>query len=79
MAGFSPRKSEFASVTVSEWFVMDRESFGEPFSKSFRLILSYNPIIFRYIFTHHAGNSFSQPILKMSSYGATESRHVEKL
>jgi len=58
---------------------MDREALGEPFSKSFRLIFSYHPIIFLYVFTHHVGKAFPQPNLKMSVYGATQSHYVENL
>jgi hypothetical protein len=68
-----------ASLAVSEGSVMDREALGQPFSKSFRLILSYHPIAFPYVLTHSARKAFPQSNLKMSAYGATQSRHVETL
>jgi len=58
---------------------MDREALGETFPKSFRLILSYHPIVFPYVLTHNARKAFPQPNLKMSVYGATQSGHVETL
>ena len=79
VAGFSTGEFEFASMTVSVGFMIDRGALGEPFSETFRLILSYHAIIFVYVFTHYARKAFPQPNLKMSTYEAAQSRHVEKL